>query len=367
VQLLDHSCDLAGSALPKHGAPRELLLSPGRELVTDWSGRMNAAHLRSSSAARRALAIVLLGCSACSSGSEDGAPDSGGPSSATGSIGSFSIELHAPEGNVPGHTSLLGVVYRGPYPSPVAWRAAREVGACRLLVPQNPFCDPACPSGSVCVEDGRCVPRPEVASVGVVTMRGLRTSSGDTEFSMTQEAGNYQPGVDVGTLPYPAFAAGDLLELETSGGDLAPFSLSTPGIAALELTTPTPIRVARGEPVLLEWTPSPVPGAGSIRVQLDVSHHGGAKSLIECNTEDTGSISIAEALVTDMLDLGVAGFPSAVLSRLSLGSTHTEAGTVELAAFSLAEAPIEIPGLTSCSSDEQCEPGTTCTDARTCE
>lgn len=320
-----------------------------------------------------AAATLCLACSEATPPSESdgsgGNAGAGGNDStwSGGRLGSFSIGLVRPSDDSPGHTSLLGVVYRSPYPYETTWRLEREDGECRLLVPTSPFCDPMCASGTTCVESGECVRKPTLANVGTVTVRGLRTASGATEFKMMPVANNYQPGGGVGPLPYPAFAAGDPIRIEASGGELQPFTLLGRGIDPLDLTSPTPVRVAPDEAITVTWVPSSVPDAGTVHVKLDISHHGGQKGVIECASEDVGALTISASLVTSLLDLGYAGFPSIVVSRISRAETTIAAGTIDLVIESAVESAVEIPGLVSCTSDDDCETGQTCSDARRCE
>jgi len=326
-------------------------------------------------------AVLGLAFTACSSdsGSDDGSGGRGasasggvsgrgtaGAASGDGTLGAFSIGLVRPRNaGSQGHTQLIGTVYKAPYPYAVLWEPEREEGDCRLLVPSTPFCDPACDSGDVCVSRNRCLSYPEIANLGAVTVNGMRTASGDTQFTLSPLQGVYQPGSGTGTLPYPAFEPGASIRIETAGGDLPAFSLNGRGIAPLEVLTASPVRVSKDAPVELSWTPSPA--AGRITVKLDVSHHGGAKGLLECSTADDGSLSVPASLVTELLGLGVAGFPSIVLSRLETSEASLAVGKVNLIIESAHESAVEIPGLVSCTKAEDCSAGQTCTDARKCE
>jgi hypothetical protein len=123
----------------------------------------------------------------------------------------------------------------------------------------------------------------------------------------------------------------------------------------------------REQPVLLEWAPGTA--GARILVEVDISHHGGQTGQIDCVADDGGSLEIASGLVTQLLDLGYAGFPSLKITRTRIGSTQTERGTVELRTASSHVLSIEIEGLTSCTevdSDAECPEGQLCLPNRSC-
>ncbi len=88
--------------------------------------------------------------------------------------------------------------------------------------------------------------------------------------------------------------------------------------------------------------------------------------MIECETRDTGSLSVDAALVQELVDLGVAGFPTVILTRRAVSSTKTSAGRVDLVVYSDLELSIGVPGVVSCTDNEDCPSGT-CLPDLTCE
>lgn len=275
-------------------------------------------------------------------------------------VGSFQVRLVAPAGDTPGSTSVLGKVFDGPTPDPVSYvdaALATDDVDCALLLPVVPFCATACVGGAVCVADDVCQDYPETMNVGRVTVTGLGTT-----FTMDAIAGTYQP---LGpSLPYPAFAAGDPIAIQTSGGDYAPFAITSVGVAPLALTSPDLI-VAREQALTLTWDAGSA--ATRIRVKLDVSHHGGSNGKIQCDTADDGSLTISAALVTALVDLGIAGHPTIVVAREATGMTVTEPGRVELVVGSELEVAVTIPGLESCFGNEDCSDDKTCQPDLTCK
>lgn len=294
--------------------------------------------------------------------------DTGGP---TGDpailVGTFQIELVPPvpamgdTPETPGKTAVLGKVYDGPTPAQIVWEEALADGDCRLSTPRVPFCSTPCGGSAVCVEDETCEPYPISGSVGTVTVTGVATETGAASFTMDPINNNYQvAGIK---LKYPAFAEGDDIGLAAAGADFQSFSIAARGIAPIDLTT-TDFTLTADQPLALAWAPAA--DLSTVHVKLDISHHGGTKGMIECDTADDGALEIPAALISDLLDLGVAGFPSIVIRRDNVGSTTIAAGRVDLVITTRVERFVDIPGLSSCTDDSQCPDEQTCQADLTC-
>jgi hypothetical protein len=303
------------------------------------------------------LSVLSTACGGGGGGAPDAAP--GDPAVLAGT---FEVELVAAE--TP-YTSMIGTVYDGASPSPVVWETAASAGPCTLLTPRVPFCSTPCGGTAVCVEDDACQEYPLAQDVGAVAVSGVRTGDGATTFAMRLVAGNYQLPAGV-TLDYPPFAEGDEVRLDVDGGELTgPFTLSAGGIAPLSLLSED-LALAQDTALELSWT---APGAGAdtrLLVKLDISHHGGTRGKIDCAAPDSGALAIDAALITQLLDLGAAGFPTIVLSRTAVGSAVIASGRVELRLASEREVPVEVPGIESCNDDDDCTPPETCQDDLTC-
>jgi hypothetical protein len=292
-------------------------------------------------------------------------------------IGAFKISLIAevPETDgvaaVPAHTSLLGRVYDAPVPGAISWRLSGEQGACQLFVPEAPFCDPNCGNDAVCVSGGVCEPYPSALDLGVVTVRGLTTTAGEAEFSMTPlpPSNVYQPRASV-DLAYPPCAEGDAVELSTAGKDLAAFELETAGILPLQLLGGRVLPFERGQATTVEWARPGQPSLTTISVSVDISHHGGQKGEIRCEVADDGSLEIPAELVTQLIELGVSGFPALQVVRRAIGSTSTEQGKVEFSIESSRTLELAIPGLSSCENvgdSSECPAGQVCQQDLKCK
>jgi len=285
-------------------------------------------------------------------------------------VGAFQIGLVAPvpetasTSETPGSTSIFGKVFDGATPSAIRYHATTTIGDCTLWIPEVPFCAEGCFGGAVCVDADTCQDHPDTVDVGAVVVSGLRTASGSTTISLSAIAGTYQA---LGpSLPYPAFEEGDVIALTADGGALAPFALSTRGIAPLAVTS-SELRVARDTALALTWTTPGDEALARIDVKLDISHHGGTKGVIRCATDDDGALTIDPSLVTALVDLGFSGLPTVVVARRAIGQTLTELGRVELEVGSVVELPVDIPGLVSCTDDEHCPEGQTCQKDLRCE
>ena len=326
------------------------------------------------------LGQLTLACSGNDStsgaaGGAGGSPDGGAPDASPGDpnvlAGTFQVRLVAPipamdgQPETPGYAAVLGKVYDGPTPGQIVWEKGTKAGDCQLLTPRVPFCSTPCGGSAVCVEDETCQPYPTAHTVGTVTAKGLKTESGATEISMEPVANNYQTPAGVKLL-YPPFAEGDDVIFSAAGGDYGAFSVQSKGISPLELTNAS-ITIEPDKPITLTFNPPSIPGQTTIRAKLDISHHGGTKGVIECEAPDTGSLELSAGILKELVDLGVAGFPTIAITRLAVGSTTISPGRVDLVIASDVERSVQIPGLTSCTEDAQCPNGQTCQSDLTCK
>jgi hypothetical protein len=264
-----------------------------------------------------------------------------------------------------GATSFIGKVYDGAALSDVVWEASATDGDCALLLPRIPFCDTPCGGSAACVEDDTCKAYPIARSVGVVTVTGLQDTTGATSFVMTPVVNNYQPAGGV-QLAYPPFAEGETLRLAAAGGYYAAFDVETKGIAPLVLGMDS-LPLSKGKSAALTWTPPADPSLTTITVKLDVSHHGGSKGKIECTTADDGALEISSSLVSSLVELGVAGFPTVIVTRSSVGSVTIAPGRVDFVAAAEVERSVTVDGLVSCEDTSQCPSGQTCQSDLTCK
>lgn len=316
------------------------------------------------------------GASATGGAATGGAVSTGGtPGTATGGagggdplLGTFVVTMTAPvpatgtAAAMPGTTTVLGRVSDGATPPLTSSKQTAMDGACQLLVPVSPFCSPSCGSG-VCVADGVCQAYPKVQNLGDVTLSGI--DCGGASVTLKNTSGNYQ--LPSGTAcTYPGFKEGDTIRLAATGADLPAFNIMTTGIAPLELTT-TALPVAAGQDFQLSWKAASNPKASHIHVKLDISHHGGTRGAVHCDLDDTGALTISGALMTKLLGLGVAGYPTVIVTRTATGTASLDRGHVDFKLSSDVETAVQISGLLSCGSDADCPTGKTCQSDLTCQ
>lgn len=275
------------------------------------------------------------------------------PCDASQRVGQFTVERAVD------YTAVQGRVLNGVVPANVRKVEAQE-GECRLLRGRTLFCEPACTASQTCGEAGVCIPYPASQDLGTVRLVGLKAG-----LSMAPNSAKfYSNGAT--TLPHPAFDEGAGLRLETTGGAVPAFSLRGQGVSAL-VAPEQAIPVERDKPVTLSWTPSTTSPAARIHIVMDLAHHGGIAASLECDgVPDTGGFVISARMISQLLDVGVAGFPKVTLRRRSVDASNTSVGCVELQVLSQVERDILIPGLISCSGDADCPPGKSCRTDLTC-
>jgi hypothetical protein len=334
--------------------------------VTPSSGDAGASGAGNTAGSSASAGSSGSGNATAGSGNATGGSNAGTAGSGAGSdaiVGTFQVQVLADEsGPTTGMTKIVGQVGDGPIPANILWTVTKEEGGCRLETPSAPFCEAGC-GADVCVADDVCQPYPTGHSVGAVTLTGVKLAAGGSELTLKEIAKAYQPPAGT-TLAYPPFAAGDEITLHATGGDYAAFDLSTPGVDPLAFTS-TDFELAEGKPLTLTWDAAPDPKSSQMYVKLDISHHGGVKGLIECDVDDSGSLTISSEMISELMGLGVAGFPSVVLMRQSIDTAQIAPGRVRLEVSARAEHYVTIEGVSSCFSDEECPEGQTCrtTDA----
>ncbi|MBM4370827.1 MAG: hypothetical protein FJ098_04190 [Deltaproteobacteria bacterium] len=286
-------------------------------------------------------------------------------------IGAFRVQLFEPvldaggRERIPGQTWVVGKVSDGPTPQPVIWDEVGREGACRLLVPRAPFCREPCMGGTLCVEEGTCQGDPGWVDVGPVHLSGVATTAGGTGFPLSLVGAFYQPG-DGNTPAYPPFAEGDPVVLTADGrGDVPGFTLAAAGIAQL-VVLGGDLVLKPGKGLRLKWVPPEDPELARVRMEIDISHHGGLRGLVTCDAADVGELEIPATLTDALVDLGTSGFPVVAIRREVVGVALIPAGRVELSVSSGVERAVEIPGLVSCLRDDDCPEGQICVADKTC-
>lgn len=298
-----------------------------------------------------ALALVLL-FSACTDEADDGGSIdvsdlSYKPCLPASYVGGFDVVL------ADGFTAVQGQVFDAVTPTRVVETLATS-GECTWVRAPALICDPSCSGGQICGPSNTCMASPVAQDIGTITVDGLRAG-----VSMAPRAPAFFYSF-TGTLPHPGFDAGAGIRLVAPDLTLLGWGIEPLAVGATALT------VQSGAAVPLTWTAPSQQGPAKVEISLDVNGHGLVGSHVECVAEDTGSFTIPEPLVTNLLADGLSGFPTLTLRRTTTDSATTVNGCVELDVESAITLDVEIPGLQSCDGDEDCTAPETCQPDLTC-
>lgn len=303
-----------------------------------------------------ALSFGLLGCSddgPGSSASNGGSANAGGASAfvlegrceAETRLGGFELAMESD------FSAISGSVYD---------RVARsaqftEVGSdesCVLIERTNPYCDPPCSGGKVCVQSGSCEDPPTSLDLGVVVVQGLTTP---VAMEPVQPGNRYFNS----SLEHPAVEAGGAVRVLADGGELEAFELQAEGVSALE-TSEEPWLVERGKELQIAWTAAPDPGQGQVRVTLNIDQHGSSPVTLSCVAEDAGNLTISSQIIDQLLGFGVSGFATGNIYRETSDHIDAGAGCVDFALFAHQKRMLEVAGHQPCTKDADCGGGKTC-------
>jgi hypothetical protein len=315
--------------------------------------------------------LTLSACGSGSSGGGSGGTSGSGGGAGSGGAGGTTVptgakahgmfEIHYITGttSASSYADIGGFMYDGAPTELVVWDKKKTEGDCSLYQPRNPYCD-ACASGDVCVDTNVCRTPPSTHDVGNVTLTGLNAPSGANPLPLTAvSSATGTTYLCAETLPVPPCTAGGAVSMSAAGkGDYPAFSVQTQCIAPLVVTNSS-IAIESGKTFTLSWTPSTA-AAARIQLTFDLSHHGGSKGKIICDTADTGSLQVSGTLLESLIALGVTGYPKAYVTRALTGTTAVGAGQAQLKVYSDVDFVAQIPGLVSCETDANCTAPQTC-------
>ncbi|MFO0745814.1 MAG: threonine/serine exporter family protein [Myxococcota bacterium] len=185
---------------------------------------------------------------------------------------------------------------------------------CTLYQKKNPFCSPPCNASQTCDYSGTCIPYPAPQDLGDVTLTGL---DGGTVVMHPVQPGNLYYATDI---PYPPWTAGAALQLTTAGGAFAALTLD--GVAPTAFTpTETTWSLSAGQPLTVHWDAPTGPVATKVELQLLIDQHGNAPGSLRCLFDDDGEGTVSAAILDQLRNLGISGFPSGKLTRQTVDST----------------------------------------------
>lgn len=323
--------------------------------------------------------VLFFGCSSDTKPSDSSSGGSAGASSASGGgatagasnsgtsvWGYVGIDMIPQSSTTDAHTNVLGALTdRAALPE--FYKLSSTVGECQLLKPTAPFCEAICTATQTCSLEGVCVDNARSVNTGALSLSGLSRTDGTDSFSMSIIGTTYKPLASV-SLEYPPCQAGDTVSLEATVIG-APFQVNTTCSTPLRLTGADPLPAESGKPLDVTWEAPASNSDSKVTIEVDVSHHGGSKGIIRCETADSGSFSIDGALMTELTNLGVTGFPNVTVTRKSAEAKAVGAGQIELRVTSYEIRQLSFPGIFSCTEDSECPAATpTCNlDTMVCE
>jgi hypothetical protein len=307
-----------------------------------------------------ATGLALLGCSSSALTGEAGLSSGGRggrlayrPCDPANHAGGFAVQLIAarPEDDPPTPASavLTGKVLDRADPREL-WRSLASEAGCRVAELPPLICNPSCPATQICETENRCTPEPARQEVGEVTLTGL---PGPVKPILKSYHASFPAGI------YPPYAADAEVRLMVLGGPYGPFSLAGRGIPPLSFMA-RDLRLVTDQPLALSWDAPAPEGSARIEIALDIAHHGNIGARIDCDVADSGSHAVPGALITRLIALGTAGFPTVTLTRRTVDSTSIAPGCVQLAIASSVEQPLEVDGVISCNEDRPCPGGRPC-------
>jgi hypothetical protein len=246
----------------------------------------------------------------------------------------------------------LGKVYGAPYPTDVIETVIASDSNCNVYKYSLQACfEPQCTGNQTCVAMNVCEAKPTSVSVGDVSVDGV----GPDSLKLSAVNNSYQYPLE---LPYPGVTEGQPVTLTATGGALSPFTLTTKGVAPVQLSSATYL-IGNDLPLTVSWTPGAASPDAEVALTFNISKHGGSAGYMKCTTTDSGSLTVPANLLKELTGLGVAGFPELLVTRTTRAETTVSAGKIALEVRALAKPALSVEGYCSCFTDSDCG---SCTD-----
>jgi hypothetical protein len=264
-------------------------------------------------------------------------------------FGAITLSLREGSDQKAAYSLVSGTLYDALKPDPEPMRVTAQAQGCQLREAVHPLCSEGCGSAAACVADETCEDYPTSQDVGDIRISGLdRNTPSAARLIPFAPTFFYQSD----ELSYPACSEGSAVRLSNTA-----FTAETRCIAPLRMDSTAPIVVRRDEPVHLSWERPSRPSLAQISILLDVSHHGGKRADIACEVADTGVFDIPANLVNALLDFGLAGYPSVIVTRKT--QSNATLSQVKFIASAQVERAVDT-GVQSCLRDQDCAQGTAC-------
>ncbi|MBL8786434.1 MAG: hypothetical protein JNJ59_16145 [Deltaproteobacteria bacterium] len=232
----------------------------------------------------------------------------------------LSVSVQTWAGGTP-RTSIGGALRADAMPN--TYVVADATDDCRLLLGENPFCDPFC-DGTLCTAPNVCTPYPALLSAGTLTVSG----GGGRPVVLEPDVTGYGTSFEAQT-----FADGTAITFAAAGGEVPAFAetlTAPPTIVVADLD-----RVSLKSPLVFDWD-APTTSNDTrvlIRLQADRGQHGRALSaILECDVPDTGHFEIPSTLQSQYVadDLwGCGKCPASSITRYA--AKRIQVGSHEVA------------------------------------
>jgi hypothetical protein len=274
-------------------------------------------------------------------------------------LGGFSVQM------LEEYSTISGNIAEGVVPITVLEDVTPQPAPsdeCKLLRRNNAFCDPPCDVGQTCDFDdgdpddlGQCIAFPLNQDVGYVTIGGIVEPA---VLHVVQPGATYFQR----DTPHPAFDPGVLIELRTNGTTFgSDITLHGVGVDAIDLGNATDWTLFRDQDFIVTWeAPTASPSRGHVNVRLNIDQHGTTPVTLFCDFDDDGEGTIPGALITELIDFQVSGFPNATVTRRTVDSTTMASGCVEFAITSPTDPSVLVNGYIPCGGPGDCPPGQEC-------
>ena len=161
-------------------------------------------------------------------------------------------------------------------------------------------------------------------------------------------------------LSHPVYTPGGVISLRTTGGVLPAIELHGVGVEPLQID-PEPWLLKRDQAVEVIWTAPTATSRSEIYVRVTVDQHGATPVQLTCVTPDDGALELPASLVTQLLDLGVTGFPNGLIQRRTVDSVSVgTGGCAQFTVSSPRQPTVNVDGVIPCDSPDDCPTGETC-------
>jgi hypothetical protein len=171
-----------------------------------------------------------------------------------------------------------------------------------------------------------------------------------------REPGNnyFQPDAD-----NPPFTAGSSIVLSAAGAEgRRGFRLY--GTGSAPIGSKPQWTLEKGKDLTLDWVKDLATYGTKVAVELTVDQHGMSPLSLTCEFDDLGAATIPAAVIDQLLNSGVSGFPNGKLFRRTADHIDTETGCIEFLVGSPIAASVSVVGHIPCKKPADCPTGKTC-------